>query len=86
MIAQKWMLDRANQLGKPSFVQSQVLESMVNNSACTRIEAEEISSCVLEGVDAIMLSHETAIGKNPIASVIQLAKSIAEAENVLDYD
>jgi pyruvate kinase len=45
-----------------------------------------VTSAVLEGVDAFILSHETAIGKYPIDSVIQLAKCIAEGENILDYE
>ena len=31
MLAEKWMIDRTNQEGKPVFVQSQVLESMTSN-------------------------------------------------------
>jgi pyruvate kinase len=36
MIAQKWMVDRACQEGKPIFVQSQVLESMISEPAAHR--------------------------------------------------
>jgi pyruvate kinase len=32
------------------------------------------------------LTHETSIGKYPVLSVIQLAKAIAEGENIIDYD
>ncbi len=33
-----------------------------------------------------MLSHETSIGDFPFESVIQLAKCIAEGENIVDYE
>lgn len=33
-----------------------------------------------------MLCHETSIGQYPTESVIQLAKAIAEGENIIDYE
>lgn len=36
ILAQKWMIDRATQEGKPIFVQSQVLESMIQDGAAHR--------------------------------------------------
>lgn len=59
---------------------------MVSKEISTRAEAEDITSAVLEGADAFVLSHETSIGKYPVDAVIQLAKSIAEGENILDYE
>jgi pyruvate kinase len=86
ILAQKWMVDRATQEGKPIFVQSQVLESMVKEGAAHRQDAEDVTSGVLEGIDAFILSHETSIGKYPVDATIQLAKCIAEGENILDYE
>ena len=86
MIAQKWMIDRCCQEGKPVFVQSQILESMVKDPTAHRQDAEDVTSAVLEGVDAFILSHETSIGKYPIEATVQLAKCIAEGENILDYE
>ena len=34
----------------------------------------------------MILSHETSVGKYPEDAVIQLAKSIAEGENIYDYE
>ncbi len=34
----------------------------------------------------MILAHETSIGKYPEDAVIQLAKSIAEGENIYDYE
>ena len=86
MIAQKWMIERTSSEGKPVLVQSQVLESMVDKDMGTRQEAEDITSTVMDGADAFILSHETSIGKFPVDAVIQLAKSIAEGENIIDYE
>jgi pyruvate kinase len=70
ILAQKWMVDRATQEGKPIFVQSQVLESMVQEGAAHRQDAEDVTSGVLEGIDAFILSHETSIGKYPVDATI----------------
>lgn len=59
---------------------------MVANEEPDRKEMTEISSACLEGVDSFMLCHETSVGKYPIEAMCQLAKGIAEAENIYDYD
>ena len=64
------MIDRAGQEGKPCFVQSQVLESMIDKEQASRSDAEDVTSAVLEGADSFILSHETSIGKYPVEAVI----------------
>lgn len=34
----------------------------------------------------MMLTHETSIGSNPVNALVALAKAIAEAESIYDYD
>lgn len=87
VLAQKWMTQTANMAAVPVFLQSQVLESMINNSVTQiRQETQDISNHVIEGADVFILSHETSVGKYPIDATILLAKAIAEAENVYDYE
>lgn len=43
---------------------------MINESSAHRQDAEDVTSAVLEGVDAFILSHETSIGKYPIDSCV----------------
>jgi pyruvate kinase len=64
------MVDRACQEGKPCFVQSQVLESMIAEPSAHRQDAEDVTSGVLEGIDAFILSHETSVGKHPVDAVV----------------
>lgn len=85
-IAQKWMIQQANLASKPVIVSTQVFDSMVElNSQPTAQEASDVSTCVFDGVDAIMLNEETSNGEQPINSVNFLSKICAEAERCIDY-
>lgn len=59
---------------------------MVSSDVCNRQEAEDITSAVLEGADSFILCQETSVGNHKSEAVIQLAKSIAEGENIIDYE
>lgn len=63
LLAQKWMVQTANEASIPVFLQSQVLEKMVNNDTVgARQQAHDVSTAVLEGADCFILSHETSVG------------------------
>lgn len=49
----------------PIFLQSQVLESQIDEPKDARLETTDISTSVMEGADAFILSHETSIGQQP---------------------
>ncbi len=79
-IVQKMLIRIANEHGKPSIVATQVLTSMIENSAPTRAEVNDIANATLDGADAIMLSNETAVGKYPVEAMQQVknvSKSIS---------
>lgn len=87
MLAQKWMIQTANMQSVPIFLQSQVLDTQIEGLPTeARQEAADISSAVLDGADAFILSNETSIGENPQPAAILLAKAIAEAEQVYDHE
>ncbi|BBL45555.1 pyruvate kinase [Nanobdella aerobiophila] len=80
IFAQKRIIELSRTYGKPVILATHVLESMVNNSVPTRAEIIDASNSVLEGVDAIMLSDETAIGNNPIDAIEMLNDIIVNVE------
>jgi len=64
--------------GKRVIVATHLLESMIVNPIPTRAEVTDVANAIYEGVDAVMLSGETTVGKYPIRCVEQLVE-IAEA-------
>ena len=77
---QKEIVRRARAAGRPVIVATQVLESMREEPRPTRAEVSDAANAVGEGVDAIMLAGETAVGAFPVKTVQTLATIIAEAE------
>ena len=66
--------------GIPVIVATQVLESMTVEPRPTRAEVNDAASAVADGVDAIMLAGETAMGRFPARAVQTLDAIIRDAE------
>src|SRR5262245_60407202 len=78
--AQKEITRRARERRVPVILATQVLETMTSEPRPTRAEVSDAANAVEDGVDAIMLSGETAVGAFPARAVRTLDAVIREAE------
>ncbi len=77
---QRRIVHSAAQWGKRCIVATHLLESMIDNPIPTRAEVTDVANAVYEGVDAVMLSGETSVGKYPVRCVEQLSDIAEKSE------
>lgn len=78
---QSSIISGAHKCGKPMMVATQLLESMIEQPVPTRAEVVDITNAVMEGVDSLLLTGETAVGKYPIEAVQWLKRVAGEYED-----
>lgn len=80
-MAQRLLIQKGLEYGKPTITATQMLESMINNFRPTRAEVNDAMTAVLLGTNALMLSGESSAGKYPVEAVKWLGKAIDEVES-----
>ena len=74
------LIGKAMDYDKLVIVATQMMESMITNMVPTRAEVFDVSNAACSGVDAIMLSAETAVGKYPVEVVKEACRICDIAE------
>ena len=82
---QKTIINKCHIMGKISIVATELISSMERQTRPTRAEVSDIANAVLDGVDAIMLSGETTVGKYPVETLVVMEKIITSAELDINY-
>ncbi|EPR22993.1 hypothetical protein L901_04405 [Agrobacterium sp. D14] len=77
---QKELVRACRQAVKPVIVATQMLDSMVSSASPTRAEASDVAMAIYDGVDAVMLSAETATGRYPVETVEMMDRIIRSTE------
>merc|ERR1719395_509888 len=80
-LMQKLIVNECRKQGKPVIMATQMLETMMENPSPTRAECSDVATAVFDGVDAVMLSGESAAGKYPRESVEMQRRIISKTED-----
>lgn len=81
--AQRILIERCNEVGKPVITATQMLESMIDNPRPTRAEVSDVATAIILGSDAVMLSGESSAGNYPVEAVKMLTSIAENTEPVL---
>tara|TARA_B100001175_G_C19466824_1_gene619580 strand:+ start:84 stop:1088 length:1005 start_codon:yes stop_codon:yes gene_type:complete len=74
--AQEYIIKFSKKMKKPTYVATNLLETMIKENLPTRAESHDIYATLHQGAQGLVLAAETAIGKSPINCVKFLKRCI----------
>lgn len=80
-ILQKQIIAVCAKYKRPAIVATQMLESMIEMERPTRAEVSDVANSVFDGADVVMLSAETASGRDPANAIATMSKIINASED-----
>jgi pyruvate kinase len=83
-LLQKAIIRKANALGVPVYVATNLLESMVTRRVPTRAEVNDVINTLLDGANGLVLAAETAVGKYPVEAARMVAALLKEYEGSIE--
>ena len=83
-LLQKAIIRKANALGIPVYVATNLLESMVTRRTPSRAEVNDVINTLLDGANGLVLAAETAIGKYPVEAARMIMALLKEYEGSIE--
>ncbi len=83
---QKNIVRKAIESSTSVIVATQMLESMMDSPQPTRAEVSDVANAVVDGVDAVMLSGETAVGNHSLEACRVMHRIMDRTESELFID
>ena len=71
------IINKSHKMGRPAIAQTQMFESINSSPSQTRSEISDIATVIYSGVDATMLSAESALGQYPFETVSIMSQTFA---------
>jgi len=83
---QKSIINKCHLQGKVSIVATEMHSTLEQEVKPTGVEVSDIANAIIDGVDAIMLTGETTIGKFPVGTISIINKIIETSELNINYN